>query len=29
MHTNDTELLPRLLTGEQKAFAELVASYQS
>ena len=28
MHTNDTELLPRLLAGEQKAFAELVGAYQ-
>ncbi len=29
MHTNDTQLLPRLLAGEQKAFRELVAAYQS
>jgi RNA polymerase sigma-70 factor (ECF subfamily) len=28
MHTNDTQLLPRLLAGEQKAFRELVAAYQ-
>jgi|SRR3990167_442987 len=28
MPINDVELLPRLLAGEQKAFAELVAAYQ-